>query len=97
MNKPKITIEMLNYKSLAGLVLVTGTATDDETGINMTGSGKDLHWLVKIGHAYDWCVYCHWATHDFNFIASQGDKVHGKQNIDKILDIDDEVWARYRH
>ncbi|KKL81414.1 hypothetical protein LCGC14_1995000 [marine sediment metagenome] len=96
MTQGRITIEALDSSTLRGHVLCYGSAPDDVTGLNMTGSGKTLHWVAKRGAIGDWCVYCHWSSHDFVYILSQGDKVINRENIENILDIDDEVWARYR-
>lgn len=95
--KPKLTISLLEHPISANEVLFQGEIIDNHQGINMTNSGRRLKYIVKVGCNKDWCVYCHWAENTFAYVTSQGDKVISRANIENILEIDDEVWARYRH
>jgi len=80
-----------------GAVFAMGETTDDQYGLNMTGSSKNLKWVAVKGWANDWCVYTHWAENNWEFIAEQGDKVMDKLNIRRVLDISDQLMWRYRY
>lgn len=92
----ELTIEHLKDKDNIQKVLAIGYTNDDAQGLNMTRSGKLLLWVLKVGEIGDWCVYCHWADRGVDYVLESGDKVISKANIDNILHITDEVWARYR-
>lgn len=51
----------------------------------MTSSGKKLRWVAKRGGGNDWVIYVYWAEENAEWIASNGDKVHSKSNIKKLL------------
>jgi hypothetical protein len=96
MSRTVLTIEQLDNDINSDKILALGYAKDNLEGLHMTGSGKELHWILKIGTAHDWCVYCHWSDKSTQYVLSNGDKVFDRNNINNILDITDEVWARYR-
>jgi len=48
------------------------------------------------GSIHDWAIYVHFATNDIAFVLSQGDKVHDKENIRRLVPCDDEALAMYR-
>ena len=96
MIRQKITIEELDNKNNAHATLALGLALDNPEGLHMARTGGELVWVAVQGEIGDWCVYTHFSSHDIEFIKSQGDKVVDRRNIDNILDITDEVWARYR-
>jgi len=80
-----------------GTIFAKGETTDDQNGINMTRSGKQLKWIAKKGYGYDdWAIYAHWATMSDHFVETQGDKVTSEQNIKKLVPCSDEVYSKYR-
>lgn len=93
--RPVITMDVF-MGIPAGEIFAIGIAKNDVTGLNMTTDGKPLLWIAKKGVAGDWCVYTHYASYDIDFIRTNGDKVFDRNNIDRILKIDDKVWERYR-
>lgn len=80
-----------------GEIFATGVLTDNDLGLFMTGSKKELRWIVVKGHNNDWCVYCHFAYNSIDYIASYGDKVHTERNIRMCMPCTDEVFALYRY
>ena len=74
----------------------TGLTIDNPTGVNMTNSDKHLRWVAVRGGIHDWAIYVHFATNDIDFVLRQGDKVHGKENIRRLVPCDDEALAMYR-
>lgn len=96
MQRIELTIEQLDNKINCGKVLAVGYAKDNPEGLFMARTGKELHWVLKIGAVGDWCVYCGWSDKSTQSILSNGDKVMDRHNINNILVITDEVWARYR-
>ena len=77
-------------------IFATGVLSDNQEGINMTGSGKGLRWVAVKGYARDWCVYTHWETNPIEFVREQGDKVILKSNILRCIICDEEMFNHYR-
>lgn len=99
MEKLELTLNML-YCCLKGAIIASGETTDSPDGLNISGSGAKIRWVLKLGYANDWAVYCTKDTIIFyndEYIAAGGDKVKMRENINNILNISDEVWKRYRH
>lgn len=80
-----------------GEYLAVGTTSDSPRGLNMTNSGETLHWVAVKGWNNDWAMYCADSDSDSDCIRNFGDKVHDKQSIKNVIDVDDEVMQRYRH
>jgi len=78
-------------------IFATGTFIDNDLGLFMTGSGKELRWVAVKGSNNDWCIYCHFATMSKEFIRTEGDKVCMERNIRMCMPCDDEVFKRYRY
>ena len=94
-----LTLEEFNAIPV-GKVFATGTLPNSEEGIYMTNTkyGDELRWVAKKGYAPDgdFSVYCHWSFHDTNWIAEHGDKVVGKDNIQKCVPCEPDVIRLYR-
>ena len=73
-----------------------GITTDNDEGVNMTGSGNKLTWIAKKGGGNDWAIYVHFAGHDEEFVKEHGQKISDKDNIRKLITCDDEMMAKYR-
>ena len=95
--KFELTLDMLNNPVHADKVLATGVVMDSVDGLNMTGSGRNLRWVLQIGTANDWAIYCHWASLTPGWVALHGDKIVTTSNIRNIIDCDDDVMSHYRH
>ena len=80
-----------------GLVFAKGEIIDSPDGLHMSRSNKMLKWVAIKGYADDWCVYAHFADMGFSFVASQGDKVCDRENVQRVVPCDDEVFNRYRY
>ncbi len=78
-----------------GAIFRTGEIIDSPEGINMSGSGKMLRFIAKKRYTDDWCVYVHWATNDWSFIQSNGDKVHDKENIRRAVPHEEVLMSQY--
>lgn len=94
-----LTIEKLD-KIPRGEIFSTGITTNDPDGIYMTdyNFGKSLLWIAKKGNGYnDWAIYIHWAEKGIEFVKTQGDKVTNKENIQKLVPCDNEVFSKYRY
>ncbi len=91
---------MLDIKMLNAMpehtVFATGLVEDSPEGVNMTGSGRVLKWIAKKGAVDDWAIYIHYAHKSIQEIKSNGDKVMGENNIQKLVPCDDEVYKAYR-
>jgi len=97
MEKFRLTLNILD-NAQPGIILATGVTIDNPDGLHISGSGKELRWVLKLGGINDWCIYTHWATNSIEYVRDHGDKVTQKSNILNIIDIDDEkVWKRMRY
>lgn len=96
MEKFKLTKEILDDPENKGKVVATGYAENGVNGLFMTNTGGMLGWVVKVGQIGDWAMYCGWSHHSFEEITDNGDKVGSRWNIEHVIEIDDEVWKRYR-
>jgi hypothetical protein len=79
-----------------GEIFDRGITTDNDEGVNMTGSGNKLTWIAKKGGGNDWAIYVHFAGHDEEFVKEHGQKISVKDNIRKLISCDDEMMERYR-
>jgi len=90
-----LTIEQ--FKKLpAGKTFASGVLPNSEKGLFMTRDGGELKWLAIKGWGNDWAVYCHWAHQTDEYIFHHGDKVVGKDNIQKCVPCEPEVLNLYR-
>ena len=92
---------MLDMKSFlkidSGKVFDRGEIIDCPEGLHMARTGRMLKWVAVKGYADDWCVYTHFADNDWDFIRRSGDKVTGKENIQKVVPCDEDVFSCYRY
>lgn len=97
MEKLELTMNMLSFCLKSGII-ASGETVDSPEGINMANTGKPLKWVLRLGYAGDWAVYCSSnITLSEDLVAFYGDKVRSRENINNILNISDEVWKNYRH
>jgi len=78
-------------------IIDTGTVSDNHIGINMSNSNELLRWVAVRGGIHDWAIYIYFAFKDVEWILRAGDKVHDKENIQKLVPCDDEAFKLYRH
>lgn len=78
-------------------VFATKLSLDNEDGLFMANTGKELRWVAVRGRVYDWCIYCHFSEYDTEWIKRRGDKVHDKRNIKNLVICDDEALKMYRY
>ena len=77
-------------------IFATGETTDGYDGANMTGSGQALRWVATRGGIHDWAIYIapeNWSEEE---IKRQGDKVHDRETVKKLVPCDDEALEMYR-
>ena len=78
-------------------IFASGTALDNEQGLFMSNSGKELRWVAVMGEIGDWCIYCHFAHYPLDYIKRCGDKVREERNIKLCVPCDDAAFKRYRY
>jgi len=92
---------MLTLEKLKSLppneIFATGILLDNEDGLFMTGSNKELLWVAVTGEINDFAIYTHFTENSAEWIKRQGDKVHDERNIRRCIEMDDEAFARYRY
>ncbi len=95
-SKYLLTLPILDG-SKPGEVLHSGYVSDTYRGINMSGTGSVIRFVVKVGDIGDWCVYAGGMDDAVSDICFHGDKVQDRQNIANVIDFSGAVWERYRH
>jgi hypothetical protein len=78
-------------------IIATGTSNDSPDGLFMANTNRELRWVAVRGGIYDWCIYCHFADKDIEWIKRQGDKVCDERHIKKLVPCDDEAFEMYRY
>lgn len=89
-----LTLQQL--KDMEPGIFATGETTDDADGANMTGSGQELRWVATRGGIHDWAIYIQKADWSEKEIESNGDKVHNRETVKKLVLCDDEALNMYR-
>ena len=79
-----------------GIIFETGITTDDAAGANMTGSSQKLRWVACRGGIHDWAIYIHKEDWSEESVKSNGDKIHNRETVKKLVPCDDEALAMYR-
>jgi len=80
-------------------IFAHGLQPDSPQGINLTGSGETLLWVAVKGDIDDFAIYAmpvELANWSAGRVRDFGDKIHDRKTIQRLLDCDDEVLARYR-
>jgi len=92
---------MLSLKQLQDMpehtIFAHGETVNSPEGINMSNDGRSLRWIAKRGQIHDWAIYIGIASWDDRMVASNGDKVTGKENIKKLVPCDDEAFGMYKY
>ena len=103
----KIKIKVSDLKKMnPGRIFACWKTLDNEKGLNIWNSWKEIYWVSVSGNWYhDWTVYMSWEWNnyiwvwfskvDYEIIAKMWDKAP-KSYIKNILDVDDEVFALFR-
>ena len=76
-----------------------GLQSDSPRGINLTGSGETLLWVAVKGDVDDFAIYVmpvELANWSIARVRDFGDKIHDRNTIQRLLNCDDEVLAKYR-
>jgi hypothetical protein len=74
----------------------TGVAIDNSSNINITNSGRLLRWVAVRGGMHDWAIYIGWFDRSEDELGRNGDKLHSKENIRKLVPCTDEAFNMYR-
>lgn len=78
-------------------IFATGVAIDNEDGLFMANTGKELRWVAVRGGIHDWAIYYHFSDKSADWIRSYGDKVYDERNIKKLVPCNEEAFALYRY
>jgi len=92
---------MLTVKKLKELkkhfIFATGTAIDNESGLFIAKTGKELRWVAVTGEIGDWTIYCHLSNHNAEWIQKHGKKIFGTHHIKMCVNCDYEAFKKYRY
>jgi hypothetical protein len=91
-----LTLEKLKEMS-PHAIIATGVTIDNYTGINMSNSDRVLRWVAVRGNIHDWAIYIAFDTQSVEQVRRGGDKVHGEENIKKLVPCDKEAFKLYRY
>lgn len=89
-----LTLQKL--KDMKPGIFATGQTTDDANGANMTGNGQALKWVAVRGGIHDWAIYIHTADKSDDWIKANGDKVHSRDTVQKLVRCDGQALEMYR-
>lgn len=82
-----------------GTIMGMGITTNDLNGAYMTDNdkGRELRYVAVKGYNNDWCIYVKWAeTSSYENVINNGDKIHGRDNIMRVVPCEEEVFKLYR-
>jgi len=77
-------------------VFATSITTDGYDAVNMYGKGQELRWVATRGGIHDWAIYIAPIDWTEEMVKSNGDKVHNRESIKKLVPCDDEALEMYR-
>lgn len=77
-------------------IFATGETTDGYDAVNMYGKGQELRWVATRGGIHDWAIYIAPKDWTEEMIKSNGDKVHNRTSVRKLVPCDDEALEMYR-
>lgn len=77
-------------------IFATGETTDGYDAVNMYGKGQELRWVATRGGIHDWAIYIAPKDWDEAMVKSNGDKVHNRESVRKLVPCDDEALGMYR-
>lgn len=92
-----MTLEEFN-KIPDGEVFAKGILPNSPEGIYMTEYkfNANLKWMAIKGYGHDWTIYCDWDYKNYDYIEHQGQKISSKENIQKCVPCNEEVFNLYR-
>jgi hypothetical protein len=81
-------------------IIAQGIIENSPSGLYMTSEpeaiGKKLMWVARRGGGHDWTIYTHWEERGMDYVLKNGDKVTGKDNIQKLVPCTPEAMSMYR-
>lgn len=77
-------------------IFATGETTDGYDAVNMYGKGQELRWVATRGGIHDWAIYVAPKDWTEEMVKSNGDKVHNRTSVKKLVPCDDEALEMYR-
>ena len=77
-------------------IFATGETTDGYDAVNMYGRGQELRWVATRGGIHDWAIYIAPKDWTEEMVKSNGDKVHNRESVKKLVPCDDEALGMYR-
>jgi hypothetical protein len=77
-------------------IFATGETTDGYDAVNMYGKGQELRWVATRGGIHDWAIYVAPKDWTEEMVKSNGDKVHNRESVKKLVPCDDEALGMYR-
>ena len=91
-----LTIEQLEAMPY-GTIFATGVAWDKPGGLFMAGTSKELRWVAVRGGIADWTLYCHFSSHDTEWIKRLGYKVCMEHHIKMLVPCYQAAFNAYRY
>lgn len=77
-------------------IFATGETTDGYDAVNMYGKGQELRWVATRGGIHDWAIYIAPKNWSEEMVKSNGDKVHNRESVKKLVPCDDKALGMYR-
>ena len=92
--KFELTQELIDENR--GLPIYEGIALDSKEELSIEDSGEEIHYVIKIRGAGDWCIY-YSDKAGIDAVCQYGNKLHQYDNILQLVDCTDEVLKKYAH
>ena len=89
-------ITLKELKKMKPGIFARGEVVDSPLGANMTNSGRQLRWVAVRGGFEDWAIYCHWAENSWDWIKDNGDKIHNREVVKRLIPCDSKALDMYR-
>ena len=64
--------------------------------LTVANKGRMIRWIAKKGFENNWCIYYHWADVQCLDVRRHARKIKKKDQIQKLVGCDDQVYSKYR-
>lgn len=92
-------LTLKNLKEMNPGIFAYGMVVDNVEGVNIGNTGRVLKWVAVRGQIHDWAIYIdnpHSLQQNYIQVSKYGDKIYTESHVRRLVDCDDEMFARYR-
>lgn len=89
-----LTLQKL--KDMEPGIFERGLTIDNRSGVNLANTDQVLRWVATRGGIHDWAIYAGPEDWSEERVRDYGDKVHNRDNVQKLVPCDEEALEMYR-